>query len=854
MLLASWRSLLGHKIRLLLSTLAITLAVAFVSGSLVFTNLLNQAFTNLLKGTLADVNVAVAGTYDQSVTNTTALNTDATLEPINLTAISAVAGVSEVVGVLTAFDIYPTDSAGRTIGTPGAPSISSNWFTAPAAEGGRGVVLRSGRAPETDAEVVVDPDTLETSGYALGDTMTLRSPAGDLQKTIVGTANWGDAGGTAGATYLFMTTHEMQRLATGGKDVYLVGWVVADQGEDTAELAERISRVLPSEFEAVSGDEAAQSQADSVSDSLGFLTTFLLVFAGIAVLVASFLIVNTFNILVTQRSRELALLRAVGAKRRQVLGSVLLEALVIGFISATIGLVLGLGLAWGIKAIFGNVGFDLGTIAPTLTWDAVLASYAVGIVVTVVAAIVPAVRASRVPPVVAMTGDNVVVDRGFDPVGWVGLGLAVVGFGLLGFGGWGSYSIKWWLVGAGAVLALIGMAVGTPVIGRPIVLILGKVYQRTHGEVGVMAQRNALRNPRRLASTASALMIGLTLVTTVSVLGASASATISKSVVDQVRGDLQITSLTGTPFEKQIVTDAEAVAGVSAVYPLLIGSQLTVGDQTVTATAMSEDAVNQIYTQTMVEGRFPTGAAEVMVGSTTAESAGWSVGQTLTVEGVGIEPTTLSVVGIFDRERGEARSGGFVVNSDFLATISPQQMVSRAAVYLEDGADAASIEADLQQIADTVTDLRVTNTQELVQLRIGQISGLLNLVYGLLGLALVIAVLGIVNTLALAIMERTREIGLMRAIGLTRKQLRQLITLEAVSIAVLGSLMGTLLGLICGVTVRQAASDDGLSTLSIPWVQLTFYVLLAAVVGVIAAVWPARRAAKLDVLAAIATD
>lgn len=853
MLLASLRSLFGHKVRLVLSTLAITLAVGFVSGSFVFTNLLDSAVTNIIKGTLADVNVAVAGTYAQEPSGGTPPAEEQTLEPINLTAITGIGGVEEVIGGLTVTDIYPLDAQGRTIGTPGAPSVTSNWFTAPAADGGRGIVLRSGNPPEAADEVVVDPDTLEAADLELGETITLRTPTGEIAKTVVGTADWGDSGGTAGGTYQFLSTPEMQNLATDGRDVYFFGWVVAEPGVDPVDLATRIERVLPEGFEAISGQEAADLQADSVAESLGFLTTFLLVFAGIAVLVASFLIVNTFNILVTQRSRELALLRAVGAKRGQVRRSVLLEALVIGVVAATLGLVLGLGLAWGIKGVFGAIGVDLGTIAPTLTWDAVLASYGVGVVVTVVAALVPAVRAARVPPVVAMSGDNVVVERGFDPVGWIGFGLLVIGLVLLGLGGWGSFSVGWWLIGAGAVLALVGSAIGTPVIARPVVLLLGRLFQKAVGEIGLLAQRNALRTPRRLAATASALMIGLTLVTTVSILGASANATIRQTVTDGLRGDLQVSSLFLTPFEAQVITDAEAVEGVDRVYAIWQGSPVSIDGAEVTLTSYPEDTFNQVVAQEMAEGRFPAATGEVMISSYRAERTGWQLGDVLAVAGTAAEPTELTIVGVYDNPDG-APIGSFVVNPEQLDLLSPQRMVVMASVYLADGADPDSVRSALQEIIAEAPDLRVTDTTQWADLQIEQVSSLLNLLYGLLGLALVIAILGIVNTLGLAIIERTREIGLMRAIGLTRKQLRMMITLEAVTIAIVGSLMGTMLGLVCGVTIRQAAAGDGLSQLAVPWGQLGFFVLLAALVGIIAAVWPARRAAKLDVLAAIATD
>lgn len=851
MLLAAWKSLLGHKLRLILSTLAITLAVAFVAGSLIFTHLLGAAFTNIIKGTLADVNVALTGTYSQSLTQP--VNQRAELTPVNLTAISGVPGVASVTGVVTVFNAYPIDKNGKVVGVPGAPAVASNWITAPTADGGRGIVLRSGRAPEAADEVVVDPLTLTKSGHQLGERIDISTPQGKISKTIVGTAEWGDSG-SVGATYLFFTTAESQALFTAGKDVFLVAWVEAAPGVSSDVLASRVGSVLPQGFEAVSAKQAADSSGAKINESLGFLNTFLLVFAGISVLVASFLIVNTFTIIVAQRTRELALLRAVGAKRRQVLGSVLLEALAVGLLAASVGLLLGWALAWGIKGAFAGIGMQLGTLNPTLTWTAVGASYAVGVFITLLAATAPAVRASRVPPVTAMSGVVERVEKRFDRVEWSGLGLLVLGVAAAVTGAWVRGGATWWLVGGGLLAVLVGAALATPLIGRPLVGALGQIFVRTHGHLGTLAQRNVLRQPRRLAATSSALMIGLALVTTIAVLGSSAEATVNKSVKEGLRGDFQISSTTLQPFSSRTGDAAAALSGVGAVHrlkstPVVVGTPA----QTMGLIGMDEGSFDRVVAQTMVEGSFPTAADTAMISTYRANRSGWTMGEQITVATPTGQPRRLTIVGVFSNPDG-MRVGGLVVNTATLAAITPLDTDLIVTIDLASGADAAAVRTSLDALVADEPTVVVTDQAEWAATQVGQISTVLRLLYALLGLALVIAVLGIVNTLALAVIERTREIGLLRAIGLTRPQVRHVITLEAIIIALLGSVLGIAIGLICGVTIRQVAASDGLSQLAIPWLQLAAFVGLAVVVGVVAAVWPARRAAKLDVLAAIATD
>ncbi|MDO4784072.1 MAG: FtsX-like permease family protein [Propionibacteriaceae bacterium] len=850
MWLAAWRSLLGHKLRFGLSTIAITLAVAFVSGSLVFTNLLGAAFTNLTKGTLADVNVAVEGTYGDG---DPPAGGEARLVPVNLSAVGGVPGVDSVTGVVTAFNVFPVNREGRVIGSPGASAIASNWFLAPGADGGRGIVPRSGRAPESPQEAVVDPATLAASGHEVGSEMEFETPKGRITKTVVGTAEWGDSG-SVGSTYVFLTTAEMQRLFLDGKDAYLSAWVVARPGVDADVLADRVQEVLPEGFEAASARAAAEAVGARINASLGFLSTFLLVFAGIAALVASFLIVNTFNVIVAQRARELALLRAIGAKQQQVRLSVLAEAGVIGTVAATAGLFGGLGLAWLIRLVFAALGFQLGSIAPVLTPAAVFASYGVGVVVTVVAALAPAGRASRTPPVAAMSGALADEGAGRDRIGWAGLAASLIGAGALLFGGFGGVA-PWWFIGVGAVVTLVGAVLAAPLLGRPVVAGLGALFARTHGELGRLATRNVVRQPRRLAATASAIMIGLALVTTVAVLGASAETTLRASVKGGLRGDLQVSSASGRPFGAKVGDEAAGLPGVAEVHrmkatPVQLSEP---GRSPLLLVGLAEASFDRVVAQTVVEGRFPTGDGEVIVSEHRSQQTGWRIGSSVEVASGGGPATTLRVVGVFDNPDG-VRLGGLIVSPATFTAVTPLDSDLIVSINLAPDADPAAVRAGLERLSEDDPMLLVTNQAEWEEAQVAQLSTALGLLYGLLGLALVIAVLGVVNTLVLAVIERTREIGLLRAIGLTRPQLRRIITLEAVMVSLLGCVLGVALGLLYGVVIRQAASADGLSHLGIPWLQIGVFLGLTAVVGMLAAVWPARRASRLDILAAIATD
>ncbi|WP_409484831.1 ABC transporter permease [Arsenicicoccus dermatophilus] len=848
MLRASWKSLLARKLRLLMSAFAIVLGVSFVSGSLIFTDMMSTAFNGIMSGTVADINVQTTDGDPDSMS--TAMRGEITQAQID--TIAKVDGVESAQGVTTVMDAFLIGKNGKVIGGQGAPSIGGNVVTAPAYGHQPGMVVKSGHLPGP-GEVLIDPTSLDRSGYRIGDTITVASSGAQpsLKARIAGTVLWGSKESTAGATYAMFDARTTQRQWTGGRNAYQMAWVTVREGQDVDVVARRVKEVAPAGFLAVTGPDLAKKSEDAVAQGLGFISTFLLVFAAISLIVGSFLIVNTFSILVAQRSRELALLRAMGASRGQVRGSVLFEAFVVGLVGSTIGLVLGLAIAKGIAAIFGTLGLDMGAVTPTLSPRAIVASYVVGMLVTMLAAYLPARKASTVPPVAAMSGAATTGAQDLGRRLVIGLGMTAVGLAMLLTGlFWDGAPQPMWWIGAGALLTLLGVSFSSPVLGKPVLWALGRGYRAVFGQVGALAELNAIRNPRRTAATASALMIGLTLVTAMSVLGDSAKASTRSAVEEGLRGDFVYANPTYQPFATAIGDQVAKVDGVAAVHrfrrvPVELG-----GERAMLGAIGAQD-FDKILAGTVVAGSlsdFQDGTA--IVARKTAEEKGWKVGQTLDYR-AGRTPVPVRIVALSEHPKGTR--GGVVTTLQTLVRAGLPAVDSQVNVDLAAGADKAATRDRLEAIVKDLPMVSLQDQQEFADARAGSIDQLLAMIYGLLGLAIVIAVLGIVNTLALSVIERTREIGLLRAIGLGRGQLRRMIRLESVGIALLGSVLGLGMGLLFGTAVVQALVDDGLS-LHVPWLQLVTFLLVAAVVGVVAALWPAHRASRMDVLRAIQTE
>jgi putative ABC transport system permease protein len=847
---ATWRGILAHKLRLLLSGFAVVLGVAFVAGSYVFTDTLDRAFTGLTNSAVGDVVVRPAGAAGSGggLGSATTRSVPASL----VGTLADVAGAARADGRVTNFGTFVVGKDGKIIGGGGPPGIAVNYTGGPAAGGLETATLERGRWPRAKGEVVLDTATAERAGYLVGERLPLVTSAEvpRVDVTLVGVADF-DGSSLIGASVVMFETRQAQELFQSGNDQFAQAWVTAAAGTSQADLKKSVDAALPQGFESVTGDVAAASAATRIDEVLSFVNTFLLVFAGVALTVGSFLIVNTFSILVAQRSRELALLRAIGASRRQVARSVLVEAAVVGVLGSVLGSALGVLLAIGIREVFNRSGLDLSASELVLLPRTVVVALVVGVVVTMVAAYLPARRAGRVSPVAAMRDDAALAESGLRWRLVVGSVLLVAGIAAMAAGLAGVGSEPTYVLGGGIFGVLVGTALVSPVLGRPVLGGLGLLYRRSFGAVGQMAGQNARRSPRRTAATASALMIGVSLVTLMSVLGASAKASLDKSLAADIVADYVVTNAVGQSFSASVADDVANVPGVAQVARVRAALIEVEGERDF-VTGVDPTSVTSVARPEVTSGSLgDLGADAVAVSTTLAAERGLRVGSPLRLGYAG-EKVTARVVAIYT-ENAVLQSDVTMSLAGFDALLVPPTDRSLY-VVADGGVDRGALRRALDGVVADLPTVGVNDQAEYAAQQREPIDRLLYIVYALLGLAVIIAVLGIVNTLALSVIERIREIGLLRAVGLSRRQLRTMLRLESVAIALLGAVLGVGLGLIFAVALQRSLVDDGIDVLAIPGIQLVGFVAMAAVVGVLAALWPGRRAARLDILRAIATD
>ncbi|RRD46130.1 ABC transporter permease [Tessaracoccus sp. OH4464_COT-324] len=844
MLKVTFKSLLERKSRLLLSTMSIILGIAFVAGSLMFTDMLSRSLQELLKSTVADVNVLPP---EHTIDSPNSYSEGLTSEDVS--RVRAVPGVARVEPRVTNIQTYLLDGDNRLLGIPNAPGLAFNWHDAPAAGGLTGARIIEGKAPVADTEVALDPVSLARAGHAVGDTVRISTPFDGVHEyKVVGTATFG-TGVQIASNYVFFTLPESQRLFTSGKDIYPGLWVVTEQGADPETVAGAIKEALPDGWEGQTGAALGAEVEKELATGLGFVNNFLLVFAGIGLLVASLLILNTFSILVAQRSRELAVLRAIGATRKQIRRCVLAEAVVVGLLGATLGIAAGYGLVWGILRLFKYLGMGLGDTIPQLTLVSIVASYTIGVLITGIAALVPALRASRTRPIEALTKANTPkegVGRGWTVLGTVGIEIAAA---LLACGILLDVPQPIWWIGVGAALMLVSAVLAAPLIGLPIIYCLGGLFKVVFGEVGRLAVLNSRRQPRRTSATAATLMIGLSLVTTVAVLTASVSSSLRSQLTRDQRGDYVVAPVGFRPFDAHVVEQLTAVPGVGSVaafYPAKVtfeGVNVPVAVVGTTDGALSEATATEF-----AAGEFTSAPDSLIVSEKFAQEKGLKLGQRLTVTGP-LGKQELLLTGITKKNApGEA-----VLQLDTLRLLVDVSLVQNIVVFAASGADD-QLGTALKEATVAYPAVTVAKVSEYIEMSIAQFESLVRVLYALLGLALVISVLGIVNTLSLSVIERKREIGLLRAVGLTRAQLRRTITLESVLITINGTLLGIGLGVLFGFSLQQLNSDKGIEQLSLPWTQLGLFVAVAAIFGLVAALAPARMAARQPVLEAIANE
>lgn len=851
MLRLTLRNLFARKVRLLMSGLSVILGVAFLSGVLVFSNGLSTTFDGIINGSTPDGVVRAVDTeeFEGGVSG----QSDQSLSPDVVSELEALPEVERADGDVVGFGMSLLASDGTLVGGTGAPTLAFNYHDGPNMAGEQALVLTSGRWPAGTDEIVLDDGAAEAGDYQVGDDVRMIAPFGDLERTarLVGTAEF-NGGGTAGATLLVFSTEAAQEIFLGGKDVFNRISLTAAGDVTQEQLAEAASAVVPQGFEAVTGDEVASESQDAVGSFLGVINTFLLVFAIIAVIVGGFIIVNTFSILVAQRTRELALLRALGAARGQVTRSVLLEAFALAVVATTLGIGLGLLLARSLAALFRSIGLDIAGDALDLTTGTVVTGYLVGIGVTMAAAYLPARRGAKVAPVAAMRADATAERGSLRRRSLVGAAVLALGagFAAAGLAGAPGSDAAW--IGVGAVLWILTIAAISSVVGKPVLVACRALFSRLFGTTGQLAAENALRDPRRTGATASALMIGLALVSTIGVLAASLNESVDDVVDEQFTADLLVQSTTFIPFSTEIGDKLEQVDGVDVLSRQQYTSAKVDGgrnDDTVSVTG-NDEAFDQVYDLDVVEGTQSVTGDEAFVTRDLATELDLAVGDPVELGFQGGRALTMTVVGIVEASEVV---GEVSVPLDALAKAGILRQDTSISILVDPGADLDAVREAVDEAAASVPIVGVFDKDGFAEEIRSQVNQLLYIIYGLLALAIVIAVIGIVNTLGLSVIERTREIGLLRAVGMSRAKLRRMIMLESVTIAVLGAVLGMALGLVIGVLLQRVLRDD-LSSLGLPVGQLVAFLVVAVVVGVLAAVIPAIRAARLNVLAAIATQ
>jgi putative ABC transport system permease protein len=842
---ATLRNLLAHKLRLALSGLAIVLGVAFVSGTMIFTDTLSKTFNDLFSSTAADVNVEAAAAFDSSFAGE-GTGTASTVPESAVDTVRDVEGVAAAAGFVQNEGVYVLDRDGAVLDTGGAPGIGISWEPDPELSSS---TLVDGRAPEGVAEVALDVDSAEKAGYSLGDTVPVLTTGPRVEAELVGTFSFGDSGGLAGASLVAFETPTAQDLF-GTLGQFNGISVLAADGTTQEQLRDRVAAALGDGYTVRTAAEQADALAGDFQEGLAFIEIFLLVFAGVALFVGTFIILNTFSMLVAQRTRELALLRALGARRAQVTRSVLAEALVLGVAGSTVGLAAGFGVAAGLRALFGSFGLTLdGGLVFAL--DTVVWSYAVGVLVTLLAAYLPARRAARTPPVAAMRDDHVSVERSLRRRTAIGSVVAAAGVAALV----AAYVVDdsgtaASLVGLGAVGLLVGAIALSPVIARPFVHTVGAVLPRLFGTAGHLARENAVRNPRRTAATASALMVGLALVGAFSIIGASTNASVDALVDESLGADYVVSTAIGAPFSADIAEEIRGIDGVGAVTQQRFGEAAIDGVPTFISAvdaATLDSALAVDYVAGGTEGLQDGG---LIVDEDTAASHGWSVGDSVPALLANGQRLDLTLGGVY---RSNQAVGTVVVSLEAFTAAGGEALDRFVYVDLAQGVDTAELRSSLEAVLEPYPVVTLKDQSEFAAEQKGFVDQLLLIINALLALSVIIAVLGIVNTLALSVIERTREIGLLRAIGMDRRQLRQMVRLESVAISVYGAVMGLALGAVFGLSLVGALATQGISQQVVPAGRMLLFLAVGAVIGVLAAVWPARRAARLEVLEAIAT-
>jgi putative ABC transport system permease protein len=852
MIRVSLKGMAGRKLRAALTAISIVLGVAMISGTYVLTDTINNGFDSIFQASYKNADVIVSG--KSAVGDVNGEQTEAPSIPASLLAkIKRLPDVADAAGTVQSGDVRFVDRNGKVITTGGLGSFGMS--VDPKSDPRfNPVSLAAGAWPQGPGQVAVDKNTAADHGFAVGDSIGLEVNGPQQQFTIAGIVKFGGADSIGSATIAVFDQTIAQQLFQKEGQLDLIR-VQSKAGVSTGEMLRQIRPILPTT--AIARDAAAQAQKDkkNVDGALKIIKYALLAFAGIALFVGGFVIANTLSITIAQRVREFATLRTIGASRRQVLRSVILEALVVGVIGSVAGLFLGLGLAKGLNALFVMFGIDLPTGSTVLAARTIVVSLVVGILITLIASLRPALRATRVPPIAAVREGSVLPPSRFARFGpATALVVLVLGTAMLVYGTLGDASTKprLALLGFGVLLLFIGVSLNAPRLVPLFASALGWPAAQTGGVAGRLARDNAIRNPSRTASTASALMIGLALVTFVALFGAGLRSSFESAVDDLFVADYAITaSDTFSPLTVEAEQAAKTAPGVRAVAGIRAGSAKYLGSSTDLSAVDTNVGTglhlewakgsDRIYSQLGDDGMFTD--------ADYAKDHHLRIGSPVKVTFASGRSVVLRLKATYEMPKGGSPLADMTVSSELFDKYVPRPQNTMTLVNMKGGVNdgnTALLELPLKQFADA----KVQTQSEFKKNFEKPINKLLYILYSLLGLSVIVSLFGIVNTLVLTVFERTREIGMLRAVGMTRRQVRRMIRHESIVTALLGAVFGIVIGILLAVLITHALSDEGV-VFAVPYLQLVYFVIAAVVVGILAAILPARRAARLNVLQAL---
>lgn len=842
------RNVLAKKLRFIGTALSITLGVAFLVGTLVFTDTMGQTFDDLFADIYADTDTVVRSA--SSVEDQMGFEARGRIPESAIDLVRTVEGVATAEGSVQGFAqiVGPDgDVIGRS--AQGPPSFGGNYLTGAL---GPWVLTEGSKAPGP-GELVIDLGSAREGGLSIGDEVTVLTQTGPHVLPLVGTARFGSIDSPGGAHVSLFDMVTAQQLLIGHTGEIDAVVVDAAPGVSEQALTERIAAVLPETQEAITGSAIIEEQQDMMSNALGFFETLLLVFAIIGLVVASFTIFNTFQIVITQRIREMALLRAIGASRSQVISAQLIEAVVVGVTASVAGFFLGMGVAQMLKAMMSALGMDLPAGSIVLLPRTVIAALVVGTSVTVGSAVFPAVRASRIPPIAALR--DVALDRTGQTWHRLVLGGLITGLGILSFAvGLTGAGLAW--VGVGALAVFLGAFVLGPLLARPIAGPLSAPLPTLAGVTGELARQNALRNPKRTSRTGGALMVGVSLVIGITIIASSVKDWIHDVFDEQFSGDLVVStdSFGYGGLSPQLAAELNELPEVEAATGIRVGFARVLGDgeSDEMYTAIDTSTVTAVFDIGMVEGSVEElDDGGVLLDDDEAADRGVAVGDELTLQLLNGEQLSLTVQGIYTEQD---LAGNYVITQSLHESTGADQFDLSVYIALSEGVSESEARAAISPITDAHANAELLGREEYIDEQTSQVDPLVNMMYGLLSLAIVIALFSIANSMALSIHERTRELGLLRAVGMSRRQVRSAVRWESVLVALLGTGSGVVLGILFGWAISVTIRDQGLTAFALPVTSIVVIAALAMIGALLATARPAWRAARLDVLKAIASE